>query len=204
MNWFEWMKTNVSTDDLEWMAALGAAVTVFVVFIRKVRSVMQRLTQFFRDFAAMPDAVKKLTKEIMPNDGSSLSDKIRAMETRLTIIDQSTNVMADVRPHPLFKTDDKGHPIFLNRAWLSLTGLSASDAQGDGWINAIWPEDRKHIYEEWEAAIEQERDFSHDLRMKRADGSPVWVSCTARVMKDVQGKVVGWYGVINMKDKNDA
>lgn len=50
--------------------------------------------------------------------------------------------LSDSIPVGLFLTDADGETTFVNRAFQALSGLSAAQAMGDGWADAIHPADR--------------------------------------------------------------
>ena len=46
-----------------------------------------------------------------------------------------------------------GRAEFLNQRWLDYTGMTAEQAAGSGWIEAIHPDDRPSLIEYWRACV---------------------------------------------------
>lgn len=165
-------------------------------------SLMSTARQFMRDFASMPDTVAKLSKEILPNGGSSIGDRVRALQDQMTIVDQRSLVIIDASDHPMFRATAEGGFTFVNRAFYDLTGALRDDVMGEGWVNVIWPEDRARVVEAWEDAVQSERDFIERFRVSSRLGGPAPVHCRARVMRNPDGTTVGFYGIMSLEDRN--
>src|SRR5215469_10702250 len=50
-------------------------------------------------------------------------------------------------------TRPDGYCDFINQVWLDYAGMTAEQAQGWGWAEAIHPEDRKRLIEEWQSCL---------------------------------------------------
>ena len=64
------------------------------------------------------------------------------------------------------------------------------------WREQTHPEDVPLIAERWRAAREQERPFECEYRMIRPDGAVVWVRDGAVPVRDGEGRVQFWQGVL--------
>ncbi len=58
------------------------------------------------------------------------------------------------------------------------------------WADHIHPEDREQTIEIRRRAYVEKRDFEHEYRMIRADGSVIWLNSSARIVKDDDGHPV--------------
>ena len=83
----------------------------------------------------------------------------------------------DAAPVGLFRADTAGRFYYANAAWERLTGLAATSCLGNGWIQAIHPEDRASVVEEWNDYVASGHDFSHEFRFLTPQGSVRWVHC---------------------------
>ena len=84
-----------------------------------------------------------------------------------------------IAPVGIFQTDALGACMFVNDRWCELSGIGREAALGQGWLAAIHPDDRARVTSEWNAAIDERRDFSLEYRFQRPDGSVLWVAGTA-------------------------
>ncbi len=83
--------------------------------------------------------------------------------------------LIDAAPVGLFATDAEGRCVSVNKRWCGITGLTSSQAEASGWVDALHPEDRERVAREWYTAATQNTPFVSEYRMQRPDGTVVWV-----------------------------
>ena len=92
--------------------------------------------------------------------------------------------------------------IFLNQRWLDYTGMTADQAVGWGWGEAIHPDDRKGVIEYWQSCLASGVPGETEARMRRFDGAYRWFLFRASPLRDESGTVVKWYGInIDIDDR---
>ncbi len=95
-----------------------------------------------------------------------------------------------------------GYCDFLNQGWLDYTGLTAEKAQGWGWAEAIHPDDRKRLIEEWHSCLVSGTPVDTEARTRRFDNSYRWFLIRANPLKDESGHILKWYGTnIDIEDR---
>jgi formate hydrogenlyase transcriptional activator len=95
-----------------------------------------------------------------------------------------------------------GYCDFLNQGWLDYTGLTAEKAQGWGWAEAIHPDDRKRLIEEWQSCLASGTPVDTEARTRRFDNSYRWFLIRANPLKDESGNILKWYGTnIDIEDR---
>src|SRR5664279_2047314 len=104
--------------------------------------------------------------------------------------------VADISPVGIFWTDAQGQTIYVNPRWCQITGLSATDALGNGWLRAVHPEDRGKLVQGWQAANQAQGASKVDYRFVHPDGTISWVMGQAVPEKDDAGRIVGYVGTI--------
>ncbi len=62
-------------------------------------------------------------------------------------------------PIGIFRTDREGRCVYLNQRLCEITGLSAENALGFGWLSSIHPEDREQTARLWQAGVEMGRNW---------------------------------------------
>jgi PAS domain S-box-containing protein len=97
-------------------------------------------------------------------------------------------------PVGMFLSDERGGCRFVNGRWCELTGLSLSEALGEGWAAALHPDDRERVAAEWADAATTGRDSVISYRFGRRDGGVVWIDGYASAFHDQQGRLAGWIG----------
>jgi PAS domain S-box-containing protein len=120
---------------------------------------------------------KKIEEELIENEN---------LFRRLT-----TNV-----PVGIFQTDLEGSCNFVNDEWIKYAGLSFDEGMGYGWSNAIHPEDRERVLNEWQQAIKTNTEFRSELRFQNQDNKITWLSAKAVGLSDSQNNLYGYIGMV--------
>ena len=121
----------------------------------------------------------------------------RTAELRLKASELRFQTLADNSPTGIFHADTEGRTIYVNRAWCEIAGMSAEEALGDGWQQAIHPEDRKRKIDDWILAVSQGAPISGgEFRMLQPDGSEKWVVGQAVPLRDSDGAISGFVGTL--------
>ncbi len=84
--------------------------------------------------------------------------------------EQKFRTLSSHAPVGIFQTDAQGHCLFVNECWCELAGISAKEAEGEGWNNAIHPEDRQRVWQEWDACAREQREFACEYRFLTPGG----------------------------------
>jgi PAS domain S-box-containing protein len=117
-------------------------------------------------------------------------------EEMLRASEERFRTFVEVSPVGLWATDPLGHNTYASPNWSNITGISYEDAKGTGWSTGLHPEDRERVFSEWMQAALAGRPYVSDFRFVRPDGNIVWVLCQALCIKDKEGKIREWLGVI--------
>src|SRR5499427_1006277 len=97
-------------------------------------------------------------------------------------------------PTAAWTTRPDGYCDFINQVWLDYTGINAEKAQGWGWAEAIHPDDREQLVEEWQACLASGTPVDAEARIRRFDSSYRWFLIRGNPLKDESGKILKWYG----------
>ena len=98
-----------------------------------------------------------------------------------------------------------GANVFANRGWAAYTGRSAEDMAGAGWQTAVHPEDVERYVEAWHASLARGEPFEGEVRWRAADGAYRWFLARGRPLRDEQGQILRWYGVLtDIEDRKRA
>jgi PAS domain S-box-containing protein len=95
-----------------------------------------------------------------------------------------------------------GRAEFLNQRWLDYTGLTAEQAAGSGWVEAIHPHDRKVLIEYWRSCVASGTPGDTEARIRRYDGVYRWFLFRANPVRDATGNISRWFGTnIDIEDR---
>ncbi|BAU11366.1 multi-sensor signal transduction histidine kinase [Leptolyngbya sp. NIES-3755] len=101
--------------------------------------------------------------------------------------------IANLVPDMLWQNSPEGKALWYNQRWLDYTGQTLEEAQGDGWLETIHPDDRAASYDNFHAAVRECRPLRHEHRIRDKDGNYRWFLVRAEPMIDPNGTVI-WFG----------
>ncbi|HBB30358.1 MAG TPA: hypothetical protein DDZ80_23575 [Cyanobacteria bacterium UBA8803] len=105
--------------------------------------------------------------------------------------------LVHLSPVGLFRTDSQGNFVDVNKRWCELTGLTSSQAMGEGWQQTIYPDDRDQVLAEWEHATQHSLPFKPtEYRLQHPDGITIWVLVQAMAQTRSDGTPLGYVGTI--------
>ncbi len=130
-------------------------------------------------------ANERLYAEIARRDSSALA-MLQSEQLLLALVNKV--------PVGIFATDAGGNFLFVNEVWSEIVGISPEQAVGDGWINALHPDDRENVLNAWQAAAAGKRDFSFECCFRNAAGKTSWVFCRAQANLSENGAIEGYFG----------
>ena len=105
-------------------------------------------------------------------------------------------------PTAAWTTRPDGYCDFINQVWLDYTGINAEKAQGWGWAEAIHPDDRTKLVEEWQSCLASGTPVDTEARIRRFDSSYRWFLIRGNPLKDEGGNILKWYGTcVDIEDR---
>lgn len=122
-------------------------------------------------------------------------------EEALRISEKKYQVLTEISPVGIFQADMTGSVIYFNPKWSEISGMPAQEAMGDGWLQAILPEDRPRISRDWKKAIHSQNPSNGEYRFAHKDGSVIWAFFQAIPEKDEAGRIISFVGTVT--DIND-
>jgi PAS domain S-box-containing protein len=104
--------------------------------------------------------------------------------------------LADAIPVMLWMTHADGHCTYVNDRWAQYTGQAASDAVGQGWMQAVHPNDVEQMQAGFAAANRNRVPFYLEYRIKGSDGRYKWVLDSGIPTFNEQGQFEGFIGAL--------
>ena len=132
---------------------------------------------------------------------TDIDDRKKAEEA-LQSAERNLAAIINTIPTTAWTTRPDGYCDFLNQVWLEYAGMSAEQAEGWGWAEAIHPDDRENLVDEWQLCLVSGTPVDTEARIRRFDGSYRWFLFRANPLRDESGKIVKWYGTtIDIEDR---
>ncbi|MDW8227658.1 MAG: PAS domain S-box protein, partial [Anaerolineales bacterium] len=136
-----------------------------------------------------------------------ISERKRA-ERALLESERRYAALVEAAPAGIFRTDARGLTTYVSPRWCELSGLDAQAALGNGWLQAIHPDDRERVMEGWLKAYQAGLPSTAEYRFLLPDGTIRWVRGQATPETDSEGRLTGYVGVIlditNLKQAEEA
>lgn len=86
-------------------------------------------------------------------------------------------------PIGILRADRMGRFVYQNQRVAELTGLSPEKTLGDGWIQAVHPDDRDQLRRLWMAGVEMGMELDGEGRLLLPDGNVNWVHFRFRPLR---------------------
>lgn len=128
--------------------------------------------------------IEYIQKELKPNGGGSIFDKITTMNGNINFMIIRGDAMIKLSHSAIYECDGKGNCINVNAKYSNLTGLTLDEAYGVGWLNAIADDDRERVMQQWKQAVENSREFHSIYNIKDKSGNKIKVSGSATISRD--------------------
>ena len=126
--------------------------------------------------------------------GRDITERKQA-EGDLKDSEEKYRILTTTSPVGIFQTDANGNCIYVNDCWCRIAGMSVEQAMGEGWANALHPDDRDRIFEAWYEFAEGGNEFALEYRFRSPKGVVTWVDAQAVRMLNEQGETSGYIGI---------
>ena len=121
---------------------------------------------------------------------------------RLTMeSEQRYRHLAEAIPHIVWTADAAGAIGYFNQRWFDVTGLPLEVSAGAGWLEAVHPEDRPRLEDDWQLAMASGQPMQSEFRLRDSLGGDRWHLCRALPESDGDGRVVRWVGTLTDIDE---
>jgi PAS domain S-box-containing protein len=100
----------------------------------------------------------------------------------------------------VWEIDARGTTVFVNKQLCEILGVQADQLHDVNAFEFVHPDDRTHARQHWERRTTGAADVS-EWRLRRGDGSYVWVSASASPVLNSNGQIVGAFAM--MTDINE-
>jgi PAS domain S-box-containing protein len=105
----------------------------------------------------------------------------------LRLSEEQLRFLGDHAPVGIFRTDAEGGFIYANERLLDVLGMDPLAAAGNGWQQAIHPDDRDRVLADWDEARSSGAELARELRVTVAS-EVRWVHVQTRQLRDTRGQ----------------
>ena len=127
----------------------------------------------------------------------TLEEQLRTSEARYQALVLATGQIAWSAP-----TDGSGAEV---RDWCYFTGQDPDSLLGEGWLQAVHPDDRARALDTWKASIHESRIYEIEYRVRRRDGAYRWLMVRGVPLIGEDGQLREWVGTAtDVTDRKQA
>ncbi len=94
----------------------------------------------------------------------------------------------------VWTTDPMGRVLEESPSWRLFTGQRPREELGWGWLEAVHPEDRPRVRQAWLEALENQRAYQVEYRLRRPDGSFTPTLARGAPVFNADGSLREWVG----------
>jgi PAS domain S-box-containing protein len=88
-----------------------------------------------------------------------------------------------------------GSMVYMNRRWRDYTGMTTEQAQGNGWLQDVHPDDQQTTLAAWRTALQTGGVYEVEQRLRQGTtGAYCWFLARGAPCKDQRGAIVKWVG----------
>lgn len=115
---------------------------------------------------------------------------------QLQVSEERFHTLADQAPLTIWQAAPSGTTLFINTTWCTFTGLTEQESLGDGWLQAVHPDDLAELQERWKQQVSTMQPIRNEFRVRRADGIYREVIGEGTAYTDPQGNFLGYIGTM--------
>jgi PAS domain S-box-containing protein len=122
-------------------------------------------------------------------DSKRAEDALRKSEKELRDV-------IDTIPAIVWSALPDGSNAYINRRFMEYSGLAAEQTVGSGWQAAVHPDDLERHAGKWMEAVATGKPHENEVRFRRSDGQYRCHLDRGVPLRDENGNIVKWYGVV--------
>ena len=121
---------------------------------------------------------------------------MRRSEERLRASEERYRLLTQAVPSMIYERSSNIGTFFYSDSWYEYTGLTPQQTAGDGWMQAVHPEDLDRFRSR--SAAEEDPDIMHErrMRLRRKDGQYRWMLVRSVPVRGENGEIVRRVGAI--------
>ena len=161
---------------------LRAKVTVFADLHRKTR----QLETLNRE---LEHRVSERTEQL-----ALKAELLLQLNVELVGKNQELDAIVRTAPDIIFSRQADGSRDYISDRFYDYTGAAPGSANGFGWLDCVYPEDKEQAMTTWMRCTESGANYEAEYRLRSAQGAYRWFRARAVPIRDDAGNIVKWYG----------
>lgn len=155
-------------------------------------------TSFFFSSAGPPtwmSAVNRSIGVILVWIIALLLIRARTQEGALRLNEARASALVQASAQVLWMAEPDGRVTADSPSWQAFTGQTVEARRDWGWLNAVHPEDRSRVEDEWRRAVADPHQLETEYRLWHRDGRYRWTAVRAVPVRSEDGAIREWVGM---------
>jgi PAS domain S-box-containing protein len=192
---------NKATRESIWAIVAAASVSVILSVVIALLAAHGILEPVHRLRAAFGKLRQGKFEAVRPYGAAEIADLIRgynlagiALTERTSLLENSERryrTIVGTTSSLLWTTDACGINTEMS-SWRSYTGQTEAQSNGDGWLDAVHPDDREPFLCRWREALKHQLYTEDEIRIRGAGGDYRHFCCRSVPIFDTTGNVAEW------------
>ncbi|MDT7856008.1 PAS domain S-box protein [Rubrivirga sp. S365] len=120
----------------------------------------------------------------------------RQAEEGLRRSEEQFRALVEASAQIVWSADAEGRIVEDSPSWRAFTGQTAPEWEGEGWADAVHPDDRAEALAAWRRAVAAGADYDHQNRLRHGpSGTWRWTHTRATPLRDGGGAIRGYVGM---------
>ncbi len=149
------------------------------------------VTEARRDREALRVARDELARRV-----AERTAELQQANEALRESEQLYQMLTDLAPVGIFRTDAAGRCLYLNERACEISGMTPEEAREGTWSRIFEPEDQLRLATAWRKVVAGGGPGSLEHRIVRKDGSTVWALTHFAAERSTGGDVTGCIGTV--------
>jgi PAS domain S-box-containing protein len=120
----------------------------------------------------------------------------RSAEEKIRQSERELRALIDVMPAFVGTALPDGSVDFISQNWLDYSGQTREEAMEYGWMGRVHPDDLDRASANWREALASGNSLAQEGRLRNADGVYRWFLSRDIPLRDENGNVIKWYGIL--------
>jgi PAS domain S-box-containing protein len=127
---------------------------------------------------------------------ATLEERVEARTRQVREHEERFRKLVEALAQMVWTTDAVGYIVEDSPSWRAFTGQTVDGWLGQGWVDAVHPDERALASENWFRAVATEMPLNSEHRLYHApSGTWRWTNVRAAPLRDETGKIRGWVGM---------
>src|SRR5262249_43081173 len=105
-------------------------------------------------------------------------------------------LLVETIPALVWRGTAEGDLDYLNQRAVAYLGHTAQSLSGGRWLEMIHPDHRDATVRRWMHSVTTGTSYDDVYQLRRADGQFRWTQSVGEPLRDAEGRITQWFGVI--------